>query len=128
MALLRKYSPRTRAVMHGFDGGPERAQELADLGQFVSFSENVTSRNAGELQNAARTVPIDRILVETGSPYFGTPCNKRNEPALVRSTAAFIANLRGMSLAAFGTQTTQNAQQLFGNFSGVPSGGSSHQP
>lgn len=113
--LLRKYSPRVRAVMHGFDAGSEQAQEVVDLGCFVSFSGIVTLENAGEVREAAKSVPIDRIMVESDSPYFApTPNrNKRCEPAFVRETAAFIANLRGMSLAAFAARTTRNAQGFF---------------
>jgi TatD DNase family protein len=114
--LLRKYSPRVRAVMHGFDGGQEQAQEVVGLGHFVSFSGNVTFSNATEVREAAKSVPIDRIMVETDAPYFAPAANrnKRCEPAFVGETAAFIAKLRGMSLAAFAARTTQNAQQFFG--------------
>ena len=114
--LLQKYSPRVRAVVHGFDAGPERAQELVDLGHFVSFSGNVTFINATEVREAAKSVSIDRIMVETDAPYFTPVPNrkKRCEPALVPGTAAFIATLRGMSLAAFAERTTRNAQRFFG--------------
>jgi TatD DNase family protein len=114
--LLRRYSPRVRAVMHAFDAGPEQAQELINLGHFVSFSGNVTFRNATEVREAAKSVPIDRIMVETDAPYF-TPApnrNKRCEPAFVSDTAAFIATVRRMSLAAFAARTTQNARRFFG--------------
>jgi TatD DNase family protein len=115
VGLLRKYSGRVRAVMHSFNAGPEQAEELVDLGHFVSFTGLVTFENAGEVREAAKSVPIDRIMVESDSPYFAPAPyrNKRCEPAFVRETAAFIANLRGMSLAAFATQTTKNAQQFF---------------
>jgi TatD DNase family protein len=107
--------------MHAFDAGPERAEELVNLGHFVSFSGNVTFRNAIEVREAAKAVPMDRIMVETDCPYC-VPApnrNKRCEPAFVRDTAAFIATLRGMSLAAFAAHTTQNAQRFFG-LSGAP--------
>jgi TatD DNase family protein len=114
--LLRRYTPRVRAVMHGFDGGPEQAQELVGLDCSVSFSGIVTSRNPSELRETARSIPIDRIMVETDSPYFAPAPyrNERCEPAFVREIAAFIANLRGTSLVAFAAQTTQNAQRFFG--------------
>jgi TatD DNase family protein len=113
--ILRKYSTRVRAVIHCFDAGLAQVQEVVDLGHFVSFSGIVTFENASEVREAAKSVPIERIMVETDAPYFAPAPNrtKRCEPAFIRETAAFIANLRGMSLAAFAAQTTQNAQGFF---------------
>ena len=114
--VLGKYSTRVRAVMHCFDAGLAQAQEVVDLGHFVSFAGIVTFENASEVREAAKSVPIERIMVETDAPYFAPASNRtrRCEPAFIRETAAFIANLRGMSLAAFAAQTTQNAQGFFG--------------
>jgi TatD DNase family protein len=113
--ILRKYSTRVRAVIHSFDAGPEQAQEVVDLGHFVSFTGIVTFENS-ELREAAKSVPIERIMVESDSPFLAPALyrGKRCEPAFVRETAAFIANLRGMSLAAFAAQTMENAQEFFG--------------
>ena len=114
--VLRKYSNRVRGVMHCFDARQAQAQEVVDLGHFVSFTGIVTFEDANEVQEAAKSVPIERIMIETDAPYFAPAPNrnKRCEPAFLRETAAFIANLRGMSLAAFAAQTTQNAQEFFG--------------
>jgi len=114
--ILRKYSTRVRAVMHSFAVGLAQAQEVVDLGHFVSFSGIVTFENASEVREAAKSVPIERIMVESDSPFLAPAPyrGRRCEPAFVRETAAFIANLRGMSLAAFAAQTTQNAQEFFG--------------
>jgi len=114
--ILRKYSTRVRAVMHCFAVGLAQAQEVVDLGHFVSFSGIVTFENASEVREAAKSVPIERIMVESDSPFLAPAPyrGRRCEPAFVRETAAFIANLRGMSLAAFAAQTTQNAQEFFG--------------
>ncbi len=114
--VLRKYSTRVRAVIHCFDARLAQAQEVVDLGHFVSFAGIVTFENDSEVRKAAKSVPIERIMVETDAPYFAPAPNrtKRCEPAFLRETAAFIANLRGMSLAAFAAQTTQNAQEFFG--------------
>jgi len=102
--------------MHCFDAGLAQAQEVVDLGHFVSFTGIVTFENASEVREAAKSVPIERIMLETDCPYLVPVPNrgKRCEPAFVRETAAFIANLRRMSLAAFAAQTTQNAQEFFG--------------
>ncbi|MGA8480562.1 MAG: TatD family hydrolase [Chthoniobacterales bacterium] len=114
--ILRKYSTRVRAVMHCFDAGLPQAQEAVDLGHFVSFSGIVTFENTSEVREAAKSIPIERIMVESDSPFLAPAPyrGRRCEPAFVRETAAFIANLRGMSLAAFAAQTTQNAQEFFG--------------
>jgi TatD DNase family protein len=114
--VLRKYSTRVRAVIHCFDARLAQAQEVVDLGHFVSFAGIVTFENESEVREAAKSVPIERIMVETDAPYFAPAPNrtKRCEPAFIRETAAFIANLRGISLAAFAAQTTQNAQGFFG--------------
>lgn len=114
--VLRKYSTRVRAVIHCFDARLAQAQEVVDLGHFVSFAGIVTFENDSEVREAAKSVPIERIMVETDAPYFAPAPNrtKRCEPAFLRETAAVIANLRGMSLAAFAAQSTQNAQGFFG--------------
>ena len=114
--ILRKYSTRVRAAMHSFDAGLAQAQEVVDLGHFVSFSGIVTFENASEVREAAKSVPIERIMVESDAPFLAPAPyrGKRCEPAFVRETAAFIANLRGMSLAAFAAQITENAQEFFG--------------
>ena len=114
--VLRKYSTRVRAVIHCFDARLAQAQEVVDLGHFVSFAGIVTFENESEVREAAKSVPIERIMVETDAPYFAPAPNrtKRCEPAFLRETAAFIANLRSMSLAAFAAQSTQNAQGFFG--------------
>jgi len=103
-------------VIHCFDARLAQAQEVVDLGHFVSFAGIVTFENNSEVREAAKSVPIERIMVETDAPYFAPAPNrsKRCEPAFLRETAAFIANLRGMSLAAFAAQSTQNAQGFFG--------------
>jgi TatD DNase family protein len=114
--ILRKYSTGVRAVMHCFDAGLAQAQEAVDLGHFVSFTGIVTFENTGEVREAAKSIPIERIMVESDSPFLAPAPyrGKRCEPAFVRETAAFIAKLRGMSLAEFAAQTTRNAQGFFG--------------
>jgi len=112
--ILRKYSTRVRAVMHGFDAGLAQAQEAVDLGHFVSFTGMATFENTSEVREGAKSVPIERIMVESDSPFLAPAPHrgKRCEPAFVRETAAFIANLRGMSLAEFAAQTTQKRAKI----------------
>ena len=73
--VLRKYSTRVRAVMHCFDAGLAQAQEVVDLGHFVSFAGIVTFENASEVREPAKSVPIERIMVETGAPI-----SRRHQP------------------------------------------------
>ena len=105
-----------RGVMHSFTGTTEGAAESVALGLHVSFAGMVTYKKSDELRQVAKTVPDDRILIETDSPYL-SPHPKRgqrpNEPALVLHTAECLAEVRGVSLAEFADQTTANALGLF---------------
>ena len=104
-----------RGVMHCFGGTPEMAKALLPLGFYISFAGNVTFKKAENLQEAARVVPLDRLLVETDCPYL-TPVpfrGKRNEPSNVVHTAAFLAGIYEMDLDTVATQTTQNFVDLF---------------
>ncbi len=121
LPMLREAAARgpLRAVMHAFSGDPAMAAECLDLGLYISFAGNVTYKNKKfqPLCDAAMTVPADRVLIETDSPYL-TPepfrgKQKRNEPALVMHTAAALAALRGVPLEDFDRQTTANAKRLF---------------
>ena len=104
-----------RGVLHCFSSGKELAERALAIGFYVSFSGIVTFKSATEIQDVARDIPDDRILVETDAPFLA-PVPKRgqkNEPAFVSHTAAFLAELRGVLLSDFTKQTTQNAYQLF---------------
>jgi TatD DNase family protein len=103
------------ALIHCFTASGEFGRKVLDLGLTVSLSGIVTFRNARELHEFAREVPDDRLLVETDSPFLapvphrGRPC----EPAFVRDTAAFVADLRGVTIEALATMTTDNFYALF---------------
>lgn len=105
-----------QGVMHCWSGTPEETQWFLDLGFYISFSGIVTFKSAVQIQESARLVPDDRLLVETDCPFLAPvpKRGKRNEPAYVRYVAEFVAQLRGVSLETLATQTTQNACQLFG--------------
>jgi TatD DNase family protein len=105
-----------RGVMHSFTGDAATAEACLDLGLYVSFAGMVTYKNAQALRDVARRIPLDRLLVETDSPYLApTPVRgRRNEPAYVVHTAACLASVLDMDLAALAEQTTQNARNLFG--------------
>ncbi|MGB0712269.1 MAG: TatD family hydrolase [Gammaproteobacteria bacterium] len=103
-------------VMHCFAEDWETAKRAMDIGFYISFSGIVTFKSAVELKDVARQVPADLMLVETDSPYLA-PVPKRgkpNQPAFVRHTAEYVAELRGMDFDALAAQTSENYQRLFG--------------
>lgn len=104
-----------RGVMHCYLGAWEQAQKFLDLGLYISFSGIVTFKNAKALQDVARQVPVERLLVETDCPYL-TPephRGERNEPTYVEFVARKIAELKDMSFDEVARVTTKNARQLF---------------
>jgi TatD DNase family protein len=105
-----------KGVMHCWSGTPEETQWFLDLGFYVSFSGIVTFRNAIQVQESAKQVPSDRLLIETDCPFLAPVPKrgeKRNEPSYVRYVAQQVANLRGISIEELAEQTTQNAFHLF---------------
>jgi TatD DNase family protein len=102
-------------VLHCFTSGKALALRALDLGFYISFSGIVTFKNAEDLRDVVRAVPLDRMLVETDAPYLAPvpKRGKRNEPAFVAHTAAFIAGLKGVSAEALAEATTGNFHRLF---------------
>jgi TatD DNase family protein len=103
-------------VMHCFGGTPAFAERCLSWGFHVSFAGNVTFPKATALQDAARMAPMDRLLVETDSPYLAPQPvrGKRCEPAHVRHTARFLAGLKHLPENELASQTSANARRLFG--------------
>lgn len=102
-------------IMHCFGGTAEMAVKLIDIGFLISFAGNVTFKKADNLRNAARTVPLDKMLVETDCPFL-TPVplrGKRNEPAFVAHTARFLADFKQISFEEFAVTTTENFKRFF---------------
>lgn len=106
---------RLNGVMHSFCGDAETAIACLEMGMHLSFAGMVTFKKNKQLREVAAEVPIDRILVETDSPYLSpTPLRgKRNEPGHVVHTARCIADLHDLTLEEFAAATTQNARNLF---------------
>ena len=105
-----------RGIMHCFGGTPQMAEALMPLGFLISFAGNVTFKKAENLRDAARVVPLDKLLIETDCPFL-TPVpfrGKRNEPSFVVHTAAFLADLYGIEVSELATRTTRNFLDLFG--------------
>ncbi len=113
-AILSQEQPPP-GVLHCFTGSRALAEAALELGFYISISGIVTFRNAEDLRSIVRDLPLDRLLVETDSPYLApVPYRgKRNEPAFVVATAAFIAELKGISLEALAEATTANFFRLF---------------
>jgi TatD DNase family protein len=105
-----------RAVMHSFTGDAATATACLAMGLSISFAGMLTYKNAQALRDVAKQIPLDRLLVETDSPYLApVPLRgKRNEPAFVVHTAACLAGIQGVALEVLAEQTTRNARELFG--------------
>lgn len=118
LALLREHSdPRVGGVLHCFTEDIEMAREAVRLGFYISLSGIVTFNSAESLRELAVQLPLDRLLIETDSPYLApVPYRgKPNEPAWVVEVAECIAEARGISVDEVAMQTTANFYQLFHN-------------
>ncbi len=105
-----------KGVMHSFTGSLETARACLDLGLYISLAGMVTYKKSQDLRELVKVLPLDRILVETDSPYLPPQPmrGKRNEPSFVRMTANLLAELVGISQDEFARHTTANAGRLFG--------------
>jgi len=112
---IMKNHPTAQGIMHCFGGGPAEAERFMNRGFFISFAGNVTFKKAKELHEAAKIVPLERMLIETDSPFL-SPVPERgrpNEPYRTRFVAELIAELKGIPVEELIEQTTQNALELF---------------
>jgi len=102
-------------VIHCFTASRAFADSALDLGFYISISGIVTFKNAREIQETAKVVPADRLLVETDAPFLAPVPHrgKRGEPAFVADTLAFLADLRGDDREELSTLTAQNFHRLF---------------
>ena len=103
------------ALIHCFTGTQDLADRMLALGLFISISGIVTFKNARDLQETAKTVPLDRLLIETDSPFLApVPHRGRTcEPAYVADTARFLADIRGESVEVLAEATSANFRRLF---------------
>jgi TatD DNase family protein len=108
MALLEKHE--VKGIMHCFTGTTEQAARALELGLDISFGGVVTFPKAVEVHEAARQVPLDRLLIETDAPYLAPvpKRGKRNEPAFIAHTAERLAALRGVTVEAIARATAEN--------------------
>jgi TatD DNase family protein len=114
-AMLAERAGDITVIMHCFSA-PSRVDECVEHGYYCSFAGNVTYPKATDLQEAARAVPEELLLVETDSPYLSPQAvrGQRNEPANVRLTAEFVAELRGLSYDELDALVERNAARVFG--------------
>ncbi len=115
MAAILKAHSGNRGVIHSFTGQPEDAERYLAIGWYLAFNGVVTFKNADGVREAARLVPLDRILVETDSPYLapGPRRGARCEPAFVVHTLQALAAARGEDASVLASATTANARALF---------------
>ena len=116
LTIMQEENARdAQGVMHCFSEDLATAKRALDMDFYISFSGIVTFKSATVLQDVAKHIPLNRILIETDAPYLAPNPHrgKQNEPAYVRHTAEYIANLRGISLNEFAEQTTTNFFNLF---------------
>lgn len=114
-AVLAETGIPPRTIFHCFTGGPHEARRALDIGALLSFSGIVTFKGAVEVQAAAAICPLERLLVETDSPYLAPVPHrgKPNRPAWVPHVGQHIADLRDLPVAAVAAATTLNAQRVF---------------
>lgn len=115
--LLREFWQQhapVAGVMHCWGGTPEETKGFLDLGLYISFSGTVTFKKATAIQESARVVPGDRILIETDCPFLAPvpKRGKRNEPAFVRYVAETVAGLRNVPVETLCQQTTQDRKSV----------------
>ena len=116
LELLSRYYPSdSGGVIHCFTGGPELARQYLELGFMVSIPGVVTFKNARRLPETVKTLPLDRVLVETDAPFLAPVPHrgKKNRPSFVRYTIEAIASLRGETRERIASVTAENAMRFF---------------
>ncbi len=118
MDVLEQHGSGLKGVVfHCFGGSPEEAQLILERGYYVSFTGVVTFKNAGQARQAAKLVPLEKLMLETDCPYMSPePMRKQkvNEPALMVHTAKLLAEVKGMDLTEFAEAVTATSRGFFG--------------
>ena len=125
LSVLDREGVPARTVMHCFTGGPEEAEECLRRGAVLSFSGIVTFPKAAEVRDAARICPLDRLLVETDSPYLAPVPHRgrKNRPALVGVVGAAVAGAKGVDVSEVEEATWATARAFYGLDRGVGADG-----
>lgn len=113
--VLKPYQGKVRGVFHCFSGTKEEAKEVLELGFYIGVDGPVTFKNAHELKQIVKMIPLDKILTETDGPFLSPEPyrGKRNKPSNIRYILKAIAELKGVSLSQAEMMIDQNAQTLF---------------
>lgn len=114
--LLKQYNKNSKVLFHCFSGSPEFAKECLKEGWYIALGGVTTFKNAKKTKEVAKIVPLDRLVLETDSPYL-TPVPHRgeeNQPAYVKFVAEEIAKLRGITFEEVIEKTTETAERVFG--------------
>ncbi len=116
LEILREKMPSRGAVLHCFSENWAYAQKALELPVYISFAGNVTYRNARNLHETAKNMPLDRMLIESESPFMVPASHRgeRNRPSYLAETARFLAELRGMDEQEFSEALYQNSCRFFG--------------
>ncbi|HWI55218.1 MAG TPA: TatD family hydrolase [Desulfobacteria bacterium] len=114
--LKEEEAEKARGVLHCFSGSLEMARECLEMGFYISIAGPVTFNNSRRLQEVAKAIPVDRLLIETDAPYLTPEPNrgKRNESAFVVHVARKISELKSLPVEDIAAATTTNAKRLFG--------------
>lgn len=112
--ILERRKGRPRGMLHCFSGDLAMARQAIELGYWISFAGNLTFSNARQLQDIARSLPLDRMLVETDAPYLSPQRGRRNEPANVALVTARLGELLNVERSVVEETTRQNIRILFG--------------
>ncbi len=115
LKMLSRFKGKTKGVMHCFSGSKEMAEQCVKFGFYISFAGPVTFPNSRKLQQIVKEIDLDKILLETDSPWLA-PQNvrgKRNEPAYLPFIAEKIADFKGISIDVLAEATTRNAKEIF---------------
>lgn len=115
LAIMKEFKGRVKGIIHCFTGTPYLAEQALDLGYNISISGVVTFKNADSLRQIVKSLPLDRIHVETDAPFLApVPMRgKKNTPAFVIHTAKFVADLKGISVEELAKVTRENALKMF---------------
>lgn len=118
MEILDEFaSGLKKIVIHCFSGDADQAKIVLDKGYYISFTGVVTFKNAETARQAAKIVPLDRLMIETDCPFMSpAPMRKQkiNEPALMIHTAKFLADLKNIPLEDFAAQVSKTSEEFFG--------------
>ncbi|MBQ1375521.1 MAG: TatD family hydrolase [Clostridia bacterium] len=113
---IKRHAPKVRGVYHCYSGSYEMAREIMKLGYYISFTGSITFANAHKLREVVKKVPLERIMIETDSPYL-TPApyrGRRNDSTRVHLVAEMIAELHGVTYETVAETAMKNGKELFG--------------